>query len=160
MTAIALIQDAALTRVAILGSRPDLVFLVVVGWAFMRGSVEGAVWAFIGGLLLDVFSGGPFGSMTLALLLVAVFVGRQWGRELGSVILQLVLLTLVSCFAYHALLLLTLSGTGHVVDWGYSLAQVAAPSAFLNALLAPFVYWPLAWLDRSTRPRGLTLNGA
>jgi rod shape-determining protein MreD len=157
---LALVQNAILSRVSLLGGRPDLIFLAVVGWALLRGSTEGAVWAFTGGLFLDLFSGGPFGGITLALLLVALFVGRQWGRELGSVFLQLVLLALVACFVYHVLLLLVLGWTGRPVDWSFSLSRVAFPSAILNAVLAPFVYWPLAWLDRRTRPEGFTLDGA
>jgi len=160
LTIAALVQNVALARISLLGGRPDLVFLVVAGWAFLRGPAEGAVWAFIGGLLLDLFSGGPFGGFAFSLLVVAFFVGRQWGRELGSVVLQLVLLLLVACFSYHVLLLLVLGWAGHPIDWGYDLSRVAAPSAVLNAALAPFVYWPLAWLDRRTRPEGFTLDGA
>ncbi len=155
---IALTQNVVLTRVSILGGRPDLVFLAVVLWALLRGSAEGMVWAFIGGMVLDLFSGGPMGGITLSLLLVAFLAGRQWGRELGSVTLQLVLLALVLCFLYHVLLLLILGWTGYPVDWGYDLARVAAPSAVLNAVLAPFIYRPLVWLDRRTRPEGLTFD--
>jgi len=135
-------------------------FLVVLGWAFLRGPVEGAVWAFIGGLLLDVFSGGPFGAFALSLSLVALFVGQKWGRELGSLFLQLVLIALIACFLYHVSLLLILAGVGHPVNWSYSLSQVAAPSTVLNAALAPFIYWPLAWLHQRTRSEGFTLDGA
>ncbi len=160
LTAVALIQGVLLAPLTILGGHPDLVLLTVLIWAFLRGTAEGAVWAFIGGLLLDLFSGGPLGGMTLALLLVAIFVSGRWGQGLGLTLLQLVLLVLVACFAYHVLLLLTLSWTGHPVDWQYSLARVAAPSAVLNALLAPFVHRPLAWLERKTRSEGLVLHGA
>lgn len=160
MTALALVQGVLLAPLSVLGAHPDLVFLAVVVWAFLRGTTEGTVWAFIGGLLLDLFSGGPFGSITLSLLLASIFVSWRWGQALGSTLLQLVLLVLVACFAYHVLLLVTMSWTGYPVDWQYGLARVAAPSALLNATLAPFVHRPLAWLDRRTRPEGLVLRGA
>lgn len=160
LTAVALFQNVVLAPVTVLGAHPDLVFLTVVVWAFLRGTAEGAVWAFIGGLLLDLFSGGPLGSMTLSLLLVAMFVSSRWGQQLGITLLQLVLLTLVACFAYHVLLLLALGWSGYPVDWQYGLARVAAPSAVLNAILVPFVHRPLAWLERKTRSEGLVLHGA
>lgn len=160
LTVVALVQNVGLAQISLLGARPDLVFLVVVGWAFLRGSAEGSIWAFIGGILLDLFSSGPFGAIAFSLLLVTLFVGRRWGRELGSTFLQLFLLVLVACFAYHLLLLLTLTWTGYGVDWRYSLSHVAAPSAVLNAVLAPFIHWPLAWLDRRTKAEGFTLDGA
>jgi len=160
LTAIALVQDVLLARVSLWGGRPDLVFLVVVLWALLRGSAEGMVWAFIGGLVLDLFSGGPMGGIVLSLLTVAFLAGRQWGRELGSTFLQLLLLVLGLSFLYHVMLLLILGWTGVPISWGYSLARVAAPSAVLNAVIGPFLYRPLAWLDRRTRPEGFTFDGA
>ncbi len=156
MTAAALAQSTALARVSLFGARPDLVFLLVAVWALLRGPVEGAVWAFIGGLLLDTLSGGPFGGFTLALLAAALLVGQQWGRELGSTTFQLILLVLVACFLSHIMLLLAMTATGYPVDWPYALAHIVGPSAVLNALLAPIVHVPLSWLDRRTRPEGIT----
>lgn len=133
-------------------------FLLVAGWAFLRGPGEGAIWAFIGGLLLDALSGGPFGGFTLSLLVAALLVGQRWGRELGSTAFQIILLVLVAGFLTHAVLLLSMSATGYPVDWPHALSRVAAPSAVLNALLAPLVHQPLSWLDRRTRPEGFTLS--
>lgn len=160
LTGVALLQDIVLARVSILGGRPDLVLLSVVAWATLRGSAEGIVWGFIGGLLLDLFSGGPMGGITLALLVVALLAGRQWGRELGPTSLRVFLVTLGLCFLYHVLLLLILTGTGRSVDWVYGLARVAAPSAVLNGALAPLVHYLFSILDRRTRPEGLTFDGA
>ncbi|MCX8066459.1 MAG: rod shape-determining protein MreD [Anaerolineae bacterium] len=159
LTLAALIQSTALAGISLFGAHPDLVFLLVVGWAFLRGPVEGAVWGFIGGLLLDALSGGPLGGFSLALLAAALLAGQKWGQELGSALFRLWLLALGACFLYHVVLLLTLSVTGHPVDWQYGLARVAAPSAVANSLLALIAYWPLAWLDRRTRTEGFTLDG-
>lgn len=106
--------------------------------------------------MLDGLSGGPFGGFTLALLAAALLVGQQWGRELGSTAFQLMLLVLVACFLSHGVLLLAMSATGYPVIWQYALSHIAGPSAVLNALLAPVIYQPLSWLDRRTRPEGLT----
>lgn len=152
----ALAQSTALAGISLFGARPDLVFLLVAVWAFLRGPIEGAVWAFIGGLLLDTLSGGPFGGFTLALLAAALLVGQQWGRELGSAAFQLVVLVLVACFVAHGVLLLAMSATGYPVNWPYVLVHITGPSAVLNALLAPVVHLPLSWIDRRTRPEGIT----
>ena len=156
LTLAALAQSTALAGVSLFGAHPDLVFLLVAVWAFLRGPIEGAVWAFIGGLLLDTLSGGPFGGFTLALLAAALLVGQQWGRELGSTAFQLVLLVLVACFVSHGVLLLAMSATGYPVNWQYVLSHITGPSAVLNALLAPVVHLPLSWIDRRTRPEGIT----
>lgn len=158
LIALALVQDVALTQLSVAGGRANLVLLAVVAWGLLRGPAEGMIWAFIGGMVLDLFSGGPMGGITLALLIVAFLAGQQWGSELGLAYIQLILVTLMLSFLYHILLLLVLGWRGYPVDWAYSLPRVAAPSAALNAVVAPFIYRPLVWLDRRTRPEGLTFD--
>jgi len=159
MTMVALLQDVVFARFSLLGAKPDLVLMAVVVWALLRGSEEGMIWAFVGGFVLDLLSGGPLGAMSLSLMVISILASRQWGSELGSVFVQLILLGLGLCFLYHFLLLLTLGWSGYTVDWAYGLSRIAGPSAILNALLIPFVYQPLAWLDRRSRPEGLTFDG-
>jgi rod shape-determining protein MreD len=160
LTLVALIQDVVLSRISLLGARPDLLFLVIVVWSLLRGAGEGMIWAFIGGFVLDLLSGGPMGGFALSLILVALIAGRQWGSELGSALLQASLIVLALCFVYHVLLLIVLGWAGHSIDWAYGLSRVAAPSSIMNALLAPLVYVVLAWLDRRSRPEGISFDGA
>jgi rod shape-determining protein MreD len=37
----------------VIGGRPDFVLVVVLAWAMLRGSNEGAIVGFLGGILLD-----------------------------------------------------------------------------------------------------------
>jgi rod shape-determining protein MreD len=121
--------------------------LVVLVWTILRGLNEGMVWGFVGGLAIDLLSGGPFGAHTLALLGVAL-VGRQrWGEGLGAPMIRVLLLALVSGLAYHLILLTVLTWTGHVVDWGYSFLRVAAPSVALCVVLSPLVRQALRWVS-------------
>ena len=139
------------------GARPDLVVLVVLVWAVVRGVDEGLVWGFIGGLIVDLLSGGPLGATALALLSVAFLAGQPWGQGFGLAVARLLLLALLGTVAYHLVLLLVLAWTGHAVDWGFALLRVAGPSVLLNTLLVPFIQQPLAWLERKTRQEGFTL---
>jgi rod shape-determining protein MreD len=156
LTGVALIQATLLSQINLWGARPDLMLLVVLAWAVVRGTDEGAVWGFIGGLVVDLLSGGSLGAMALALLVVAFLAGQSWGQGLGPSVARLLLLAFLSVVAYHLVLLVVLVWAGHTVDWGFALVQVAGPSALLNALLAPFVQRPLAWLERETRREGFT----
>lgn len=68
--------QASLTNiVTIYGVKPDLVLLVVLTWTLVFGSASGLIWAFVGGLWLDVFSGGPMGVSSLALMGASLFGG-------------------------------------------------------------------------------------
>ncbi len=151
-----------LSRLNLWGARPDLMLLVVLAWAVVRGVDEGLMWGFIGGLIVDLLSGGPLGATALALLAVAL-AGRPWGRGavtvpvLGPPVISFLLLTFLGVVVYHLVLLFVLAWTGHAVDWRFALTQVVGPSALLNVALAPFVRQPLAWLERRTRREGFAL---
>jgi rod shape-determining protein MreD len=156
---VALIQTTLLSRIKLWGARPDLMLLVVLVWAVVRGIDEGLVWSFIGGLLIDLFSGGPLAATALALLAAALIAGQPLGLGIGSRVVRLLLLSFLGIVAYHLVLLIILGWTGHTIHWGFAWLQVAGPSTLLNVVLAPFVLQPLALLERATRqaqsPRGL-----
>ena len=153
----ALIQTVLLSRVNLWGARPDMMLLFVLVWAVVRGVDEGLVWGFIGGLIIDLLSGGPLGATVLALVTVAWLTGQPWGQGIGLPVVRLLFMALVGVIVYHLILLVVLGWTGHVVNWGYALLRVAGPSALLNTLLAPFVYYPLIWLERRIRQERFAL---
>jgi rod shape-determining protein MreD len=70
-----LVQATAANRLVIGGVKPDLVLLLVLVGTLIYGGRIGVVWAFIGGLGLDIFSGGPMGSSSLALMAAALVAG-------------------------------------------------------------------------------------
>jgi rod shape-determining protein MreD len=133
-------------------------FLVALTWAFVRGADEGLMWGFIGGLIIDLRSGGPLGATALALVAVTFLAGQSWGQGIGSPVMRLLVLALAGGLIYHLIVLITLAWTGHTVDWGFSLLRVALPSVVLNTALAPFVWQPMGWLGRKLRRGGLTLK--
>lgn len=157
LTGVALIQTTFLARIDVLGARPNLMLLVVLVWTVVRGIDEGLIWAFVGGLLLDLLSGGPLAGMALALLAAAYLAGQSLVEGMGSQAVRLVILTVLGALVYHVVLLFVLDWSGHTVDWGFSLLRVAGPSVLLNGALAPVVLAPLNWLDRATAEEGLAL---
>jgi rod shape-determining protein MreD len=70
-----LLQSTAAGRIEIQAVKPDLVLLLVLIGTLIYGSRPGIVWAFIGGLAMDVFSGGPMGASSLALMMAALLGG-------------------------------------------------------------------------------------
>ena len=154
LIAVAITQTVLLSRVDIGGGRPDLMLLVVLVWTFVHSVEHGAVWALVGGIALDLLSGGPLGAEMLALVAVAALAGRPWGLGIGSQVVRLMLVAPLAIAAYHLVLLLILLWAGHTIDWEYSLLRVALPSVLLNVVLAPLVLRPLTWLAQRTRRAG------
>jgi rod shape-determining protein MreD len=157
LVTVALSQTVLVSRIDLWGGRPDVMLLVVLVWSVVRGMNEGLVWGLIGGLIIDLISGGPLGATTLALLVVAFMAGEPWGLGVGAPVIRLLILTFICVIVYHLVLLAVLGWTGYAVDWGWALLRVAAPSALLNAVLAPFVQRPLGWLERRTRQERFVL---
>jgi rod shape-determining protein MreD len=64
----ALLQATVLPYLRISGGQPDLVVVITLAWALLDDGVEAAVWALVGGVALDLFSGAPMGFSALILL--------------------------------------------------------------------------------------------
>ncbi len=65
----ALLQVTLFSSLDVLGGTPDVLLLVLIGIALLRGSVVGAVAGFAGGLLLDVLTLDTLGVTSLLLAL-------------------------------------------------------------------------------------------
>jgi rod shape-determining protein MreD len=146
----ALLQTTALPSLTVLGVKPELMLLAVLAWSMLRGVEEGLLWAFVGGLMLDLFSGGPLGASTLALLVASFLSGLAQGSVTRSSFLLPMVAALAGTLLYHGLLLLIVQLARGTVPWADSLFQVTLPSLAVNTLLMPVMFRALAWLDRRT----------
>jgi rod shape-determining protein MreD len=163
LAVIAVIEATVLPHLAIGKAQPDLMLLVVGAWSLRRGVAEGAIWAFAGGLVLDLLSAGPSTGHVLALLGASLLLGTDPSTGLGRRQMQpftenplaLIVGTTLATLLYHLVLLAMLQLWGWTVDWVYALSRIAAPHLILNLVLMPFVYRMLGWLDRRTRREGL-----
>ena len=71
----ALIQSSILPFTAAGGAGLDLVLVLAVVWTMMVGLEGGLIWAFLGGLIIDVLLMRPLGLTSFVLLLA---VGAAW----------------------------------------------------------------------------------
>jgi len=124
----ALLESTVIPYIRVGDSQPHLVFvfamIVTVAWGFERG----LVWAFIGGLLLDVLTQRPLGISAFALLLCVggtAALGRVLSRTRP---LLPIISTLLLSLVYSMSLYLT-----------YTALQGAAPAGDPVNLLLPGV---------------------
>jgi rod shape-determining protein MreD len=104
----ALLQATLFSSLDVLGGTPDVLLLVLIGVALLRGSVVGAVAGFGGGLLLDVLTLDTLGVAALVLALAGYGAGR-YGETTGrgrahapvlSVVVVTVLVALLGFFLH------------------------------------------------------------
>ena len=148
----AVLQATLLPQFHLFGGTVDLVLLLSLNWTLVGEWRGGPIWALMGGLCLDLLSGGPLGAHALALVLVAYAVSLSEGRLWGSHVLLPLASALLGTAVYHLLYLLTLAVTGHSVSWGPSLTQVTLPTALLNTAFMLPVYQLVRWLHSVLYP--------
>lgn len=134
----ALIETTVLPEIGFLGTA-NLLFTVTIVAAVTMGIEDGLVWAFLGGLLVDMLTPArPIGATTFALLVMvglAVLIGRFFGQSRAAALVIVFALT----WAFHLLILATLALTEGVAAGTIDLPLVFG-AAVLNVLLAvPFI---------------------
>ncbi|MCA9977824.1 MAG: rod shape-determining protein MreD [Anaerolineales bacterium] len=155
MLLLAVVQTAVLPRFPILGLVPQLPFLVALAWGLLRGMNEGIIWAFIGGLLLDLFSIAPMGatsfSFMLAILAVIWIENAIPADRFFVPVIMSIAATVINLLIYFILL--------RLLGYPTTLQGAAAllPTAILHGALILPVYWLLFYLDRTFRPRPVQL---
>lgn len=120
--------------------RADLVLLVVISWAMLRGTEEGSFAGLVGGVLLDLFSGAPFGLNALLLALVGLVAGLGEGSFSRGSLALLASTAILVTVAYHGGTYLALQALGWSLPSVTGFARVVAPSAALNAVLLPLAF--------------------
>jgi rod shape-determining protein MreD len=141
----ALLESSVLPELTIAGAKPDLVLVMAVVAAMLVGVEEGLVWAFLGGLMLDlILPERPVGVTILSLLVVtgiAVAAARVAGQNRR---LTAVVLTFVLSFVYQAMTIGLLSATTGVRASAVSMTVIAV-TAIVNTVLAFIVATLVRW---------------
>lgn len=138
LLAVALLEPVLTVRLRLVDGRPDLVLVLIVACALVRGPEAGAVWGFAGGFLQDLLSGHALG---LEAGLKGVL-GFLLGLASGAVLLEGILLPFgatVAATGIHALLargLAELVG----VPLGPGSWQGLGVAACANGALAPLAF--------------------
>ncbi len=155
---VVIIQATLVPQVAILGGRPDLMFLTVVAWSVYAPLNESVTWAFVGGILLDLLSAAPTGTSIPGLVLV-VFVANVLKNQLYSLNwLMLLGIIGIGTIVQQLVIMIILSMTGFIVPFGDSLGYVVLPTAAYNLVFALPIYWVTRQLQRRFAVRRHTIQ--
>lgn len=145
----ALLQVGLAPYIAVGGVVPNLLLLVVVTLALVRGPAAGASAGFAAGLIFDLFGSGPVGPMALVLALVAYVAGLLHEQMFAEGwLLPLTVLALASLSAEVAYGLI-LDLLGSPAPFWMAFVTKMFPGAVYNTALALIVY---PWLARFLRP--------
>lgn len=147
----ALLQTSATPFFPIFGIRADLVLIFLAVWANVARESRILIWAFFAGLILDLASGTPSGTNTMALT-AGAYVAVLGGSGIFRTNLPWSLAAVaISTLIYYPITLVLLQSHGFSVPWGRTLSTTI-PLAIIVNLLATFaLYWPITLLEGMTR---------
>lgn len=151
LVATALLQTTIVPRFTIWGVHIDLPLVVVVNWSLLQGSREGAIWGFIAGLAVDLFSGAPFGAATLSMLAVGFLSGFGQATVFRARVILYLGTMFLATLVYDLLFLLVVWISGAAVIWLESFWRILLPSAVLNTAITPIVFVIMRWLRNRFR---------
>jgi len=142
----ALCQVTFLPLVNVLGFKIDFALVLVVAWGLLGKAGEAAVWGFIAGIILDLTSGMPFGSHTIALTGIGLLMQFAQSNSIRDNFLLPPATILGATFLYHLFLLFILTLLNPSLVLTDYLLRITLPSAVLNTLALPLAYFPFQWL--------------
>lgn len=131
----ALVQSAMLVRAEIGNVKPDLVLILVIVGTLVFGGQRGVLWAFMGGVALDLFSGGPLGASSLALIAAALVASPGYQTVSRFNVVVPLAAAALGTLAYGLTYMVVLYGLNFVIDLPF-LSGYGLESAQLNL---PFV---------------------
>ena len=144
----AIMQVSIFAQVHVLGGVPDVLLVMLVAVALLRGAIAGAVGGFFAGLLVDTASLGQLGLTSLVLTVAGYWLGR-YGETTGrdrfhAPFLSVAVVTILYSFG----LLLVHFVLGEPAPAG-ALLRGLLPAIALNLILTAPVY---ALVRRLLRP--------
>ncbi len=144
----AIMQVSIFAQVHVLGGVPDVLLVMLVAVALLRGAIAGAVGGFFAGLLVDTASLGQLGLTSLVLTVAGYWIGR-YGETTGrdrfhAPFLSVAVVTILYSFG----LLLVHFVLGEPAPAG-ALLRGLLPAIALNLILTAPVY---ALVRRLLRP--------
>ncbi len=126
-----------------LGLIPDLVLILVVSYAMLRGPWYGAILGLTAGLIADLFAGGPVGVGALAKTVVGFSAGLL-EKAIFKDNLLVPFLALLAGTIINEAVFLAVAGT---LGWHFGTVLYFLPKLLLmaayNAILAPLIYHEL-----------------
>jgi rod shape-determining protein MreD len=136
----ALLELGVVPHLGVNDGHPHLVLVFGVIWATAAGADAGFVWAFVGGLALDVLALRPLGGSAVALLLTlgAVCVAARHLTRLRPVAPILLMPAVSAAYSLVLLAVLAVAGTSVGPDATGGLLAAAVYDTALVALLGPF----------------------
>ena len=150
MGLLTLLQTAVLPRIAPFEVLPSFPFIVALAWSLVSSLEEGIVWAFIGGLFMDIFTIAPVGGLSLTYVIAVLAVGLLTDFLPSNRVLVPMLMAAIATVIQQVLYMLYLALFG--ISASMTLTSLAELVIAQAVLILP-VHWLFYVIRRALKPR-------
>lgn len=142
-----LVESAMLANISFLPAFPDFVMIFVLYFSIRNGKVAGETTGFVGGLMLDLLSGAPFGLSCV----VRTIIGYAGGFLHNLMNYQSFFVSMVVGFCATLAKAVLIYGISLLfpmhVNHYHIFSSVFALELALNTIFTPIVFKLLRWFD-------------
>jgi rod shape-determining protein MreD len=150
---LAIIQSAILSDVPLLLGTSDLVLVVLLAWALQDEVKNAWQWSLVGGGMMTLLSGLPFG-VYLATYLGATFIARYIRRRVWKLpFLGMLTATLIGTLLIQLTSWLARWMTGVLIPIETALTLIVLPSLLLNLLVTVPIFYVIKDLAQRLYPK-------
>ncbi len=136
---------------------PNFLLVAVAAWSMLNPFPKAIGWAFLAGLLLDIFSSAPFGVFTAGMLAVAATANFWYDRFAPSAVLLPVALILPYSIGFDVTTLLLEQLLGRPVVWSGTLLRLIVSAGLLNLVVMMLLYPLFQWAKQTAQRDEITL---
>ena len=135
-----LLQTTVLQYAAIRGVLPNLLLVLIISTALLRGNVEGGVVGLFAGLAADMMFGSVIGFYALFGLFLGIIVGSLNKRMYRDNLLIAVFFTFVYSVAYESVIFIVNNIMSADMNFLYALTVIILPEAAYNSAIAVLLF--------------------
>jgi cell shape-determining protein MreD len=145
-------QSAIVSRITLLFGYADLVLIIVIAWALQIGVTTAWHWAILGGLMVAIVTGLPWGVPIIGYL-GAVSIAKWLQKRIWQApLISMFTTTFLASIVFYLIPFAYLNLVGGSLPFSDSFSLIILPSTLLNLLYAIPVSWFIRDLARWIHP--------
>lgn len=152
-----ILQTTLLQALQIRGVLPNTAVILIVSYALLRGSTEGAMVGFFAGLLQDIFFGTSLGYFTLLGMVTGYFAGRGNHNFYRENYFMPIMVCSIAVFLYETVIYITSFFFRGQLNIFYYFGRMIVPETVYTAVFTIFIYRILfgvnEWLELKEKYR-------
>lgn len=142
-----ILQSTYFEYIQIIGVKPNTAIIIIVSFAIMRGSFEGALVGFFSGLIQDILFGPNIGTHALLGMYVGYFCGKVNKDFFSENYFLELALCAASVLGYECIIYVFFFLLRGKTDFLYFFNRIILPEVVYTSFISLFIYKIMYWIN-------------